>query len=158
VYATVVSQGATPGTNVTNVASIAAYSINDPKPLTAQADASVAIVGGVLDGRVTITGRVYLDRNESGRFDRGDWGLSGVRVYLEDGESVVSDDFGRFTFPAARPGMHVLRLDESTLPPTTRAYDDRALDSERSTERLVHGVLDAYTLHDVNFAIRPAAK
>jgi uncharacterized repeat protein (TIGR01451 family) len=158
VYATVVSQGATPGTNVTNVARIAAYSINDPKPLTAQADASVAIVGGVLDGRVTITGRVYLDRSESGHFDRGDWGLSGVRVYLEDGESVVSDDFGRFTFPAARPGMHVLRLDESTLPPGTRAYDDRALDSERSTERLVHGVLDAYTLHDVNFAIRPAAK
>jgi uncharacterized repeat protein (TIGR01451 family) len=158
VYATVVSQGATPGANVTNVASIAAYSLNDPKPLTARADASVAIVGGVLDGRITITGRVYLDRNESGRFDRGDWGLSGVRIYLEDGESVVTDDFGRFTFPAARPGIHVLRLDESTLPPATRAYDQRALDSERSTERLVHGVLDAYTLQDVNFAIRPGAR
>jgi hypothetical protein len=44
------------------------------------------------------------------------------------------------------------------LPPATRAYDQRALDSERSTERLVHGVLDAYTLQDVNFAIRPGAR
>jgi len=53
-------------------------------------------------------------------------------------------------------GMHVLRLDESTLPPTVRAYASRAFDNERSTERLVHGVFDAYTLQDINFAVRPA--
>jgi uncharacterized repeat protein (TIGR01451 family) len=156
VYATVVAPGTSPGASVTNVVKVSALAQNDPQPLTAQADASVQIIGGALDGRVTITGRVYLDRAQIGRFAKGDWGISGVRIYLEDGESVVTDEAGRYTFPSARPAMHVLRLDETSLPKNVRAYPVRAYNDERSTERLVHGVFDAYTLQDINFAVRPA--
>jgi hypothetical protein len=54
--------------------------------------------------------------------------------------------------------MHALRLDTSTLPPGVTAFDDRALDSTRSTRRLIHATLDATILQDINFAVRTAPK
>ena len=101
--------------------------------------------------------RVFVDVKRTGRFAEGDRGLGGVRVYLEDGQSVTTDAFGRFTFPSVHPGQHVLRVDLTTLPQGVRAYDDRRYDSTRSLQRLVHGLYDAGLMHDVNFALEPAA-
>ena len=42
-------------------------------------------------------------------------GVAGVRIYMEDGRYVVSDDEGRFHFEGVHPGSHVVRLDESSL-------------------------------------------
>jgi hypothetical protein len=52
--------------------------------------------------------------------------------------------------------MHVLRLDETTLPPGVHAYPDRRYDSVRSPIRLIHGVLDEGLLQDVPFEVAPA--
>lgn len=46
----------------------------------------------------------------------GQQGLPGVVLYLEDGTRVVTDQHGKYSIPGVRPGNHVLRLDESTLP------------------------------------------
>lgn len=86
-------------------------------------------------------------------FEEGDVGVPGAYVYLDDGEYVVTDGYGRYNFPCVRPGMHALRLDESTLPPGVTAYDDHNIDSERSTRRLVHRVYDQTIIEDVNFAV-----
>jgi hypothetical protein len=37
-----------------------------------------------------------------------------------------------------------------------RPYRDRRIDSERSTQRLVHGLFDSGLMQDVNFALEPA--
>jgi uncharacterized repeat protein (TIGR01451 family) len=155
-YATVVAPGIQPDTQATNVVTVSAKAPNDPVPVSARADASVAIVAGVFSDHIVITGRAYIDRSGVARFTRGDLGVAGVRIYLEDGESVVTDPDGRYTFPGVRPGMHVLRLDETTLPPRVKAFADRALDSDRSTRRLVHGVMDALTMQNVDFALQVA--
>ena len=76
-------------------------------------------------------------------------------MVAEDGESVTTDVTGRFSFHGVRSGMHVLRLDETTLPPSARAFPDRRYDSTRSPVRLIHGVLDAGLLQDVSFAVQP---
>jgi len=52
-----------------------------------------------------------------------------------------------------RAGMHVLRLDASTLPHGVRLAADRSIDSARSPIRLVHGIFDDGLMHDVNFAL-----
>jgi hypothetical protein len=49
--------------------------------------------------------------------------------------------------------MHALRLDETTLPSGVKAYDDRNIDSEKSTRRLIHRVYDDTIIEDVNFAV-----
>jgi len=43
------------------------------------------------------TGRVYLDTAGTGTFQPGDAGIGGVRIYMEDGESVQTDPHGRYT-------------------------------------------------------------
>ena len=158
VYASVILPDAVAGTMITSNLSVSAALPLDPTNFTsASTTCSVQIVAGIFGDRIIITGRVFVDAAGTGRFTHGDSGVGGVRIYLEDGESVVTDDLGRFTFPAARPGLHVMRLDTSTLPAKVTAYDDRSYDSRRSTRRLVHGLFDSGLMQDVNFALRNAS-
>ncbi len=41
--------------------------------------------------------------------------LEGIRIYLEDGTNVMTDQFGRWHMEGVMPGTHVIQLDESTL-------------------------------------------
>jgi hypothetical protein len=81
-----------------------------------------------------------------------------VHVYLDDGESVETDATGRYDFPCVRPGMHALRLDVTTLPNGIVAHDDRNIDNETSTHRLVHRTFDTLIIEDINFAVTTAPK
>ena len=64
----------------------------------------------------TIVGRVFIDREGDGLPGK-DAGLADVVLYLEDGTRVVTDKRGRFSIAGIAAGTHVLRLDETTLPP-----------------------------------------
>jgi hypothetical protein len=114
------------------------------------------VIPGLYSSCTTLVGRVYLDTMKSGRFEPGDAGLPDVRIFIESGESVTTDRYGRFSFACVREGMHVARLDPTTLPASARPYPDRRYDSERSIRRLVHGIFDGLTMQDVNFALEDA--
>lgn len=43
--------------------------------------------------------------------------VAGVRIYMEDGTSVISDKKGMFHFKGIAPGTHVVQLDVDTIPP-----------------------------------------
>ena len=153
VYAAVVLPEAQINTTQVNVAAITAYA--QGAPLSASAQASVAILGGgAFSFTIPITGRVFTDQTGLGTFVPGDKGVPGVRIYLEDGQYVVTDQDGRYSFPSARPGMHVIKLDTSTLPAGVKPFPD-PLDyaSPHSMTRLVHGILDTGLLQDINFAL-----
>ncbi|HTV72663.1 MAG TPA: DUF11 domain-containing protein [Candidatus Acidoferrales bacterium] len=154
-YATVILPSVATPTSLTNLVAINSAFPSSPGTFaSASANATVQVVAGVFTDRIIITGRVFTDDKGTGHFAPGDSGVANVRLYLEDGESVVTDRFGRFDFPSARPGMHVLRLDKTTLPPHIATYDDDAYDSERSPLRLLHGLFDSSLMQDVNFALR----
>jgi uncharacterized repeat protein (TIGR01451 family) len=156
-YATVVMPTVGPGVTLTNVVTVNAALSFDPNSVaSASATCSVQITAGIFSDRGIISGRVFVDTQGTGHFKHGDHGVAAVRIYLEDGESVTTDNFGRFTFQATRPGMHVMRLDITTLPKTVQAYPDRRYDSVRSVRRLVHGIFDSGLMEDVNFALRAA--
>jgi protocatechuate 3,4-dioxygenase beta subunit len=118
------------------------------------------VVGSTLGSCYPITGRVYFDANGTGRFTDPDVGLANVHVFLDNGESVTTDAYGRYDFPCVHPGMHALRLDATTLPAGVVPFDDRNIDSEKSTRRLVHHIYDTTIIEDINFAVtgtlRPA--
>jgi uncharacterized repeat protein (TIGR01451 family) len=154
-YATVVMPNVAPGTTLTNRVVVSAALPFDPNSITsASATCNVLITPGLFSDRIIITGRVFADVKDTGRFMLGDRGVAGVRIFLENGESVVTDHNGRYTFQDARPGMHVMRLDSLTLPKNVAAYPDRSYDSERSVRRLVHGIFDSGLMQDVNFALK----
>jgi len=155
-YACVVVPFTAEGSTLVNVVDVDAAS-GTGAHVAAAASADTRVIAGALGNRIVITGRVFVDLARTGRFRDGDRGVAGVRIYLEDGSSVTTDQYGRFTFPSVHPGQHVLRVDPTTLPSGVRAYDDRRYDSPRSLQRLLHGLYDAGLMHDVNFALEPAA-
>jgi len=157
VYATVVAPGVVANTILTNTAVIKALPANSALPVTSSAQAQLTVVNGALTEELIITGRVYADPSGSGHFHKGDAGVAGVRIYLEDGTSVRTDVNGRYSFPSVKPGMHALRLDATTLPKTYALFRVRG-DDDRAQQRLVHGIMDAYIIQDVNFAVAPVAK
>jgi SdrD B-like domain len=67
-------------------------------------------------GSGRLTGVVYLDANENGRYDAGETGAPNVTVILDGRFSVRTDANGRFDFPAVVAGHHVLTIQTDNLP------------------------------------------
>ena len=77
-------------------------------------------------GSGRLTGVVYLDANENGRYDAGEVGAANVVVILDGRYSVRTDANGRFEFPAVAAGHHVLTVQTDNLPlPWTVAGEGR---------------------------------
>jgi uncharacterized repeat protein (TIGR01451 family) len=74
------------------------------------AAARVQLIGGVFTDEGLIVGKVFVG-------DAADLGVPGVRVYLEDGTSTVTDVEGKYSFYAVTPRLHIVKLDATTLPP-----------------------------------------
>ncbi len=90
------------------------------------ADATVRVSRETLATRMTIIGRIT--DGGCGVDPRTAPGVAGVRVMLEDGSYAVTDEDGRYHFEAVTPGLHVVQMDESTLP-----LDRAAVDCARNT-------------------------
>ena len=50
-------------------------------------------------------------------------GIAGVRLFLEDGRYVITDDRGMYHFEGIEPGTHVVQLDPSTIPENLEIYE-----------------------------------
>jgi hypothetical protein len=79
----------------------------------------------LVDFRVVRTGRisglVWLDANENGRFDEGERPLPDVRVVTGSGRDTLTDEKGYFMIGDLPPGEHIVLLDEKTIPEKTRS-------------------------------------
>ncbi|PLY06452.1 MAG: hypothetical protein C0622_00935, partial [Desulfuromonas sp.] len=78
-------------------------------------------------------------------------GLPGVRIFLEDGSFVVTDDHGKYHFEGVDPGTHVVQIDLPTLPPgyVMIPCEDSSQSAGRNFSRFVD--LKGGTLWRVNF-------
>ena len=86
----------------------------------------VPLGGAPGSGSGRLTGVVYLDANENGRFDAGEAGAPNVIVILDGRFSTRTDVNGRFDFAAVVAGHHVLTVQTDNLPlPWTLANQGR---------------------------------
>src|SRR5205823_9267720 len=75
-------------------------------------------LGGVPgSGSGRLSGVVYLDANENGRYDAGEPGAANVTIILDGRFSVRSDPNGRFDFPAVAAGGPAPPAPAGDLPP-----------------------------------------
>ena len=79
-----------------------------------------------------LLGKVFCDRDGDGRQSRGERGLAGVRVYLDNGSYSVTDSTGKYHLRNINAGLHLVKLDTNTLPSGSR------LTTERLAGRAVH--------------------
>lgn len=79
----------------------------------------------VLDFRLVRTGRisgmVWFDVNENGKFDDGEKPLADIRIVTAGGRDTLTDSDGKFVFADLPPGEHIILIDEKTLPEKTMA-------------------------------------
>ena len=80
------------------------------------ASADVQIRGGVFTTRGVLMGRVFVDLNNNGSFEKGELAVPGARVFLEDGTYAVTDRDGQWTIYGVLPLTHVVKIDRTTLP------------------------------------------
>ena len=80
------------------------------------AKAKVKVTGGVFTREACIVGKVYADCNGNAVQDKGEPGLPGVTLYLEDGTSMTTDENGQYSICGVRAVTHVLKVDSKTLP------------------------------------------
>nr|MDQ3745188.1 hypothetical protein [Acidobacteriota bacterium] len=136
-----------------NSASAAGTLATGERVSTPQARVSVRVRSGLFSTQQVIVGRVYVDANLNGQFDRDERGLPGVRIYLNNGQSVITDSEGLYNFPVVNEGTQVVSLDPVTLPPGYSLVDTGRRD-ERSWTRLLRTPLGGGALLRQNFALR----
>ncbi len=81
------------------------------------ASATTRVTGGLFSERGAIAGKVYTQCNcKSQMQEAGEVGIPGVRVYLEDGSSVVTDVEGKYNFYGVSNRLHIVKIDRTSLP------------------------------------------
>ncbi|HYE12851.1 MAG TPA: hypothetical protein VD968_00225, partial [Pyrinomonadaceae bacterium] len=120
---------------------------------TPTARAAVRVRRGIFSSQQVIIGRVFDDANGDSQFDRDEKGVPGVRIYLNNGQSVVTDSEGLYNFPVVNEGAQVLSLDPVTLPPGY-ALADTGRREDKSWSRLLRTPLGGGALLRQNFALR----
>ncbi|MGB5260870.1 MAG: OmpA family protein [Gammaproteobacteria bacterium] len=104
------------GLRADNVVNRAVANANGNTLLSNEAAVSVNIRQDFLRDRNVLMGRVLADGCAAPGSEAGT-GVAGVRIYLENGTWVVSDEQGMFHFEGVRPGSHVVQMDLETLAP-----------------------------------------
>ncbi|ANM29589.1 hypothetical protein ABI59_08365 [Acidobacteria bacterium Mor1] len=115
-YAVIVSAGAERGEAI-NRAKAFALTAGGAAIESPVASAIFTVVPGPFRSEAYLMGRVFVDDDLDGLPDADEPGIPGVLVMMEDGRGAVTDITGRWHLAGVRPGMHVLRIDPSTLGP-----------------------------------------
>lgn len=90
----------------------------------ATASAGVRVVAEPDFDLGTLLGEVYRDDNGNGRRDRGEPGIGGALVVLDDGLQALTDGAGRYHLSAVIPGDRAIKLATYTLPPGSTLTTD----------------------------------
>jgi len=82
-----------------------------------RAEVRVEVIPGVFTDRGVIFGKIYVDANRNKMQDAGEHGVPGIRLYMEDGSYAITDSEGKYSFYGIQPKLHVVKVDNTTLPP-----------------------------------------
>jgi uncharacterized repeat protein (TIGR01451 family) len=79
------------------------------------ARAVVRVKSGVFTTDACVFGKVYVGCDPEVR-SKGEPGIPGVRLYLEDGTNITTDENGQYSICGLRPITHVLKIDPASTP------------------------------------------
>jgi uncharacterized repeat protein (TIGR01451 family) len=94
-----------------------------------EATAKVLVTRGVFTREACVAGKVFVDCNQNGGQDKGErngiqdkgeMGIPGVRLYMEDGTNITTDENGQYSICGVRAISHVMQVDTTTMPVGSR--------------------------------------
>jgi uncharacterized repeat protein (TIGR01451 family) len=84
--------------------------------ISAPSQWQVTVRPGVFTEKGLIIGKVFYDDNRNTFQDPGENGVKGIELWMEDGTKIITGNDGKFSLPEVKPGQHVMRVNELTLP------------------------------------------
>ncbi|MBW7888715.1 MAG: DUF11 domain-containing protein [Bacteroidetes bacterium] len=79
----------------------------------------ITVRPGVFTEKGLIIGKVFYDDDRNTFQSEGENGIKGVELWMEDGTRIVTGDDGKYSLPEVKPGQHVIRVNEASLPAGT---------------------------------------
>lgn len=118
-----------------------------------EAQWAIEVSRGVLNTDGIIVGKVYNDINRDGiqQKDAGELGVAGVRIFMENGNFVVTDPEGKYSFYGISAKTHVLKVDRTTLPSGVEMVEQSNRNAGDPGSRFVD--MKYGELHRADFAI-----
>lgn len=118
-----------------------------------EAQWKIDVERGVMNTDGIIIGKVYHDINRDGiqQKEDGELGVAGVRIYMENGNFVVTDPEGKYNFYGVSAKTHVLKVDRTTLPNATEMVTQSNRNAGDAGSRFVD--LKYGELHRADFGI-----
>lgn len=118
-----------------------------------EAQWKIEVERGVMNTDGIIIGKVYHDINRDGiqQKEDGELGVAGVRIYMENGNFVVTDPEGKYNFYGVSAKTHVLKVDRTTIPNATEMVTQSNRNAGDASSRFVD--LKYGELHRADFAI-----
>jgi uncharacterized repeat protein (TIGR01451 family) len=135
-----------------NLASVSGTFASGEKTAAGPAKAVVNVSAGVFSTRQVLIGRVFVDTDGNGQFDENDRPMPGVRLYLTNGESVITDSAGLYNFPSLGDGPQVISIDPITVPGGYALSDD-GRESGKGWTRLLRTPVGGGAMLRQNFAL-----
>ena len=99
-----------------NTAYASATASNGTILTSAASQWQVTVRPGVFTEKGLIIGKVFYDDNRNAYQESGENGIKDVELWMEDGTKIVTGDDGKYSLPEVKPGQHVLRINEHSLP------------------------------------------
>nr|WP_317199027.1 hypothetical protein [uncultured Psychrobacter sp.] len=108
---------------------------------------------GLMNTDGIIIGKVYHDINRDGiqQKEDGELGVAGVRIYMENGNFIVTDPEGKYNFYGVSAKTHVLKVDRTTIPAASELITQSNRNAGDGGSRFVD--LKYGELHRADFAI-----
>ncbi|WAI88062.1 Fibrinogen-binding protein [Psychrobacter sp. SC65A.3] len=118
-----------------------------------EAQWKIEVGRGVMNTDGIIVGKVYHDINRDGIQQKqdGELGVAGVRLYMENGNFVVTDPEGKYNFYGISAKTHVLKVDRTTIPNATELVTQSNRNAGDAGSRFVD--LKYGELHRADFGI-----
>ncbi|WP_457857092.1 SdrD B-like domain-containing protein [Psychrobacter pulmonis] len=121
--------------------------------ISREAQWKIEVERGVMNTDGIIIGKVYHDINRDGiqQKEDGELGVAGVRIYMENGNFVVTDPEGKYNFYGVSAKTHVLKVDRTTIPNATEMVTQSNRNAGDASSRFVD--LKYGELHRADFGI-----
>jgi outer membrane protein OmpA-like peptidoglycan-associated protein len=123
-YQLIVGSGAAPG-EYRNI--VVAKDVCAACNISNQAEDRVTVTFDPTFDLGTIIGKVFNDKNRDGWQDEGEEGIGSVMVVLDDGTYALTDEYGRYHFPAIKPGHRMLKINLRSLADGAQATTDETV-------------------------------
>ncbi len=123
-YQLIIGSGAKPGDYVNTARAI---DVCDRCYISNETEAGVEVVLDPLFDLGTIIGKVFDDLDGNGKQSAGEAGIGGAMVVLDNGSYILTDEYGRYHFPAVVPGHRLLKINLRHLADNANATTDEAL-------------------------------